>query len=316
MDTTKALDAAEFREYFDEIPEDEYASEIQKRCDKTGFTSLPFDPDYVEDETGTPTTHAAIIESVHGVKNPIIFGDRHSVLVRELRAASHVDNWSVEKANICAQFLEVVEHIARSAWFRTPPKCTYIGTKSNSSALVEMEVPNVEKTMAILAFVRQIFAEHRQDGLFEAMCVIFAEHCGDSGKALWMSECLSAFTRDLESESGFFGLGGRKCREILNMFLYGAGLMHAKPHSHFREDGNLAEAIDEHGRERVVAAFHFALHSVMRVPFNAYPVIRQEFLHWTRTCGMAAPNRVELVELFRNVGSHHDTAERHNEHQP
>lgn len=302
VNAVEKLDVEDFREYFIDVTEEQVVAEMQLSGASAGFTSLPFDPDYVEDETGVPTTHLAIIECVHGVKEPIIFGESQSLLVRELRDATNSDKWSVEKANICAQFLEVVSHISRSQWIQNPPTISYIGKKSGDSKLVAMKVPSVEATMAVLAFVRQIFAEHRQDGLFAAACEIFSEHCGDGGKVLWMNERISTFTNTLGSANGFFDLGGRTCLQILNMFLYGAGLMHAKPHSQFREDDKLAEAIEEFGRERVIAAFHFVLHSVMQVPFSAYPVIRKEFQHWISNCAFTAPSRVRLATLFANVG--------------
>ncbi len=182
-----------------------------------------------------------------------------------------------------------------------PPRISFLGETSGSTHLAEMRIPNVEKTMAILAFVRQLFAEHKQDGLFAATCEVFTQHCGDSGKVDWMNERVSSFTNRLGSPTGFFDLGARSCRDVLNMFLYGAGLMHAKPHFRHREDDKLASAIEEFGRERVVSAFHFTLHSVMEIPFSAYKVIRKELQYWLADCAMTKPSRVQLATLFANV---------------
>ncbi len=96
VETTTKLDVEEFREYFDEVLETEFASEIQKRGGEFGIRGIPFDPDYVEDETGTPTTHLAIIECVHGIKDPIIIGEPESVLIRKLQTPLNVSEWSVE----------------------------------------------------------------------------------------------------------------------------------------------------------------------------------------------------------------------------
>jgi hypothetical protein len=169
-----------------------------------------------------------------------------------------------------------------------------------------MRVPNVEKTMAILAFIRQIFADHRQDGLFAATCEVFEQHCGDSGKVVWMNERLTSFANKLNAPTHLLDLGGRSHLDVLNMFLYGAGLMHAKPHSRHREDNKLADAIREFGRERVVTAFHFTLHSVMAIPLSAYKVIRKEFGYWLAECELEKPSRVQLAGLFASVKSEPD----------
>jgi hypothetical protein len=301
LDVSQKLNVSEYREYFDDVSEESLGAQIQSRGGEAGFSSMPFDPDYVEDETGAQTTHIRIIECVHGVKDPVIVGDYKNVICRKLRPAANLDTWSVEKANICSQFLEVVEQIAKSEWLRTPPSVSYVGSKSGTAELVELKIPNVEKTMSILAFVRQMFSAHKQDGLFVEACKIFTEHCGDGGKVWWMNERVSAFARTLDSPSFFVKLGEWKCSEILNMFLYGAGLMHAKPHTTYREDTRLTEAITEHGRERVVVAFHFALHSVMQVPLSVYPVVRQELKYWTDSCQMTLPSRVRLTDLFHVV---------------
>jgi hypothetical protein len=301
LDVTPKIDISEFREYFDELSEDECTKEIEKRSHSGGFTTIPFDPDYVEDENGDRISHTEIIECVHGIKEPILIGHPRSVLSRKLQPPQNLDKWSVETANAFDQFLEVTANIARSEWFRTPPKVSYVASKAGPAELVEMHVPNVEKTMAILAFVRQIFSGHRQDGLFLSICTAFAQHCGDGGKIIWMNERASAFSDTLGKSNGFFDLGGKTSQEVLDMFLYGAGLMHAKPHSQYKEDEKLAVAIGVHGRERVISAFHFALHSVMRVPFSAHAVVRQEFSHWLDNFGFTPPSRVPLNDLFANV---------------
>ena len=297
LDAVERLSIEECRGYFDDIAEDDFSSEIQARCGNAGFTTLPFDPEYVEDETGTPISPAEIIECVHGVKDPIVFGNSHSVLRRGIKSPRDCDKWTVQKANQFSQFIEVLEQIARSEWFRLPPRITYVGKKAGPSKLVESQVPNLEKTMTILAFVRQIFADHKQDGLFVSICEFFEEHCGDGGKILWMNERKEAFSRALSSH-GLFNLGGKTNLEVLNMFLYGAGLMHAKPHAHFREDGKLAKAIEEHGRERTITAFHFSLHDVMAVPLSTYDVVKREFFYWIEDAAMLKPDRVRLTQLF------------------
>jgi hypothetical protein len=301
IEISSYLNIAEFREYFDDIAEADLTAEIEKCDGEFGFRRAPFDPDYVEDETGTPTSHLEIIEAIHGVKDPIIYGDAKSVLRREFKEPLRVGDWSVESSNVCAHFIEVVQQIYRSQWLQTPPRISFVGDKSTPSRLAEMRVPGVEQTMAILAFIRQLFADHKQDSLFEATCEIFARHCGDQGKVHWINERVASFSSRLNQSPGFFNLGGRTCLDVLNMFLYGAGLMHAKPHSHFREDDKLASAISEFGRERVVAAFHFTLHSVMEIPFSALRVIGREYQHWIENCGMAKPTRVQLLTLFSNV---------------
>ena len=97
INTAPKLNVSDFRDYFDDVTEEQVAVAMKSGGSDESFTSIPFDPDYVEDESGTPTSHLAIIECIHGVKDPIIIGESQSVLVRELRDPNNTSDCRLKR---------------------------------------------------------------------------------------------------------------------------------------------------------------------------------------------------------------------------
>ena len=85
------------------------------------------------------------------------------------------------------------------------------------------------------------------------------------------------------------------------MFMYGAGLMHSS--SDHGDDIKLHNFIKQHGVQKVVMIFNSSLRDIFSFAIAIYPVIEQDYTHWTRNMGLAEETRVSIPDLFKGFTS-------------
>jgi hypothetical protein len=287
-----------YRKYFIEKPE---SPTEDKEPHHQSFVFVNLNREYFEDETGVEITHYAMMQHVSGQEEPVILGDPESVLRLALSAPINVSQWLEESANTVAQFLDVVERICGSKWYRRPPIFTFEiqsgGDQSkfpatSDSELLEAVFPDHSETIAVLAYFRQL---HAADRLFTRTCETFIRTCGDERKTFWMNERLESYREMVDSGPvPFTELGTR--REIIKMFMYGAGLLHAT--SNDGADVRLAEMIGRHGKHRVVMVFNHCLWDILSDALTVYHVVKREYRYWVDSCGLTRPTRVDIPSLF------------------
>ena len=157
---------------------------------KGGFHTVNLGREYFEDESGQPITSYEMIQHVSGIECPVIIGDPKSILRLGVSAPSDLNLWSTHKANTIAQFLDVVQRICTSAWYRSPQSLTTLVAKSGSRDLLEALGPNDHAVMSVLPYFRQL---HAQDNLLANAIDAYVMHCSDARKVHWMSERRNAF---------------------------------------------------------------------------------------------------------------------------
>ena len=86
-------------------------------------------------------------------------------------------------------------------------------------------------------------------------------------------------------------------REILDIFLYGAGLIHARGKKQADRD-RLKEILKTYPREKLVMSFHSSMKYLFDDAVTVYPVLKQDFLHWTNDLGMTGPDLVDIAKLL------------------
>jgi hypothetical protein len=266
------------------------------------FVFVNLNREYFEDEAGREVSLYAMIQHVSGQEEPVILGDPESVLRLAPSTPINVSQWSEESANTIAQFLDVVERICGSKWYRRPPVFTFEFQSdgdstefpaASDSQLLEAVFPDHTETIAVLAYFRQL---HAADRLFTRTCETFLRTCGDHRKSLWMTERLESFRCMVDSSPiPFTEMGTR--REIIRMFMYGAGLLHAN--SNDGADVKLAEMIGKHGQHRVVMVFNNCLWDILNDAIAIYHIVKNDFIYWVDSCGLAKPTRIDIPSLFK-----------------
>ncbi|TWT52350.1 hypothetical protein KOR42_30360 [Thalassoglobus neptunius] len=110
-----------YRNLFTEVPDNNVEAFFNDpvRHDR-GFQTVSVTTEYYEDEKGTPVSNYEMIQHVSGQEFPIIVGDPESVMKLGPVSAVNTTEWSLEKANTIAQFLDVVQRIQASDWYRSP----------------------------------------------------------------------------------------------------------------------------------------------------------------------------------------------------
>jgi len=78
--------------------------------------------------------------------------------------------------------------------------------------------------------------------------------------------------------------------------MYGSGLVHRT--SDKGCEAELARAVQEYGRERLVMAFNSACRDVCLSAFYVYHVIKQDYEHWIGPEGCQGPGRIDINALL------------------
>jgi hypothetical protein len=288
-----------YRKLFTEIPGNDvgafYNDPVRHH---RGFQTVSLSTEYFEDETGTPISKYEMMQHVSGQEFPILVGDPESVLKLGPSSAVNASEWSIDKANTIAQFLDVVERIRASDWYRSPRFVTTLTRKNDGSQLLEARFPDDKDTMSVLAYFRQL---HAGDNLVAKACDAYIAHTGDGRKQWWVKERKQSFELLIESPPVPYNTNGQTRRQIIRMFMYGARLLHSS--SHHGDDATLAAFISHHGSHQAVMVFNSCLMDFFRVAGTIYPVLHQDYTHWVTEDGFVAASRVQILNLFEGFSS-------------
>ncbi|MCG6157504.1 hypothetical protein [Rubinisphaera margarita] len=289
-----------YRELFTEIPgNDLQAFSTDPLRHDRGFQTISVDTEYFEDETGTPISKYEMLQHVSGQEFPIIVGDPETVLKLGPVSAVNIRDWTTQRANTIAQFLDVVERIHASEWYRSPRFVTsLIHKRAGESRLLEAEFPDDEDTMSVLAYFRQL---HAVDKLVTKACEAYIAHAGDDRKRWWVNERERSFESLIDAPPAPFNTNGQTRRQIIRMFMYGAGLLHSS--SNHGDDAALDAFISHHGKYQAVMIFNSCLMDFFRVAVTIYPVIRQDYYYWINDDGLASASRTSIPDLFQGFTS-------------
>ena len=192
----------------------------------------------------------------------------------------------------------MIERIHASSWLRSPKYITSLSRKSDGNHLLEALFPDDAETIAILAYFRQL---HASDRLLSKACTAYVQHSGDQRKRIWIDERRQTFDGLVDSSPTTYGIKDKSRREIIRMFMYGAGLLHSS--SSHGDDVALKEFISRHEKHGALMIFNSCLMDFFQVAATIHPVIRQDYLHWINNDGFAAADRVTIPDLFREFRS-------------
>lgn len=288
-----------YRQHFKEMQDGELESHWQGSS--RGFTFVNLNREYFEDENGSEVSHYDMIRHVSGQDEPIIVGDPDSILRLGLSSPREDAGWTTESANAIAQFLDVVKRVCNSEWYARGHSLTFevqrgrdnsLFPELSESKLLEAVFPNDKETMGVLAYFRQL---HAGDKLLIRACDTYVQTCSDGRKNWWINERKEAFKRTVDSPPVPFNVLDTR-RDILRMFMYGAGLLHAT--SNTGDDAKLANLIDSHGKERAVTIFNSCLFDFLSIAVDVFRVVSPDYEHWLDQHSMARPTRVEIPNLF------------------
>lgn len=288
-----------YRHLFTEVPHNDIAAfHAESAWRERGFQTVSVALEYFEDETGAPISKNEMMQHVSGHSFPIIVGDPASVMKLGPLSPINTGDWTVEKANVIAQFLDVVQRIHASNWYRAPRSMTSVIRASGGSKLLEARFPSDQDTMSVLAYFRQL---HAGDELVAKACDCYLSHASDDRKRWWIKDRQQVFASLVDSPPVPHVTNGHTRRQIVRMFMYGAGLLHSE--SDHGDDIALDQFVGHHGKHKAVMVFNACLMDFLRVAAAIHLVIQQDFTHWLATDGLAAPTRVGIQDLFEGFTS-------------
>jgi len=287
-----------FRRHFRVVSDEEKALLFSEAESGRTTTLVRPDGEYFEDETGKEMNNYEMIQHVTGQENPILRGDAKSVTRLGPTAPTAVEEWNVKTANTIAQFLDVIERICDSAWYRSPQSITFevakasVAFNGDRSRLLEAEFPNHEETSAVLAYFRQL---HGGDKLLVNAVDCYLKHCSDARKRLWVQERKEAFADVVDNPPAPLE-ANYTCRRVIQMFMYGAGLLHSTSNDGAEKD--LEKLIGDKGVERATALFNHCLLDLLSVAISVYQVIKQDFMHWFADYDLPEPDEQLSIVVF------------------
>lgn len=290
-----------FRKHFIEVDKTNNKPANEEAARKIGrFTSVRLNIEYFEDETGRPISEYEMLQLISGNSQPVIMGNSNSVRMLGHSKPILENEWTTESANTLSQFLNVIERIYASAWYAssntvsheikaTPEKS---GSICEKSTLLQAIFPNDEETLAVLAYIRQL---HGVDRLFAKAAEMYVKHCGDERKRFWVQAELEQFRTTVDSPPCLFGIDCTR-REIIQMFMYGAGLLHST--SNHGDDKKLAKLFEDYGRHRAVIVFNHCLLDICGAAVPTYHVVKHDYEYWIKEGGLSPSERTEIKTLF------------------
>jgi hypothetical protein len=217
-----------------------------------GFTI----PGYHEDQEGKPLGELAFMQAVAGSRDIIVIGNPASVMQDGPTDMVRRELWTVERANLIARFLELIEVVFGSEWIRSGPSAQYTFNPDGSIKLLSFDHPPVYMVASVLLFLRQLISQ--DDKVFRLATDYYLCHCGDERKRWYVKERRDAFKDQMQSVDGSFGLKISHA-ELIDLFLYGLGMVHQdKP----EKATAFADIVRQHGRVAVMQSIHMALLSV------------------------------------------------------
>jgi len=212
---------------------------------------------------------------------------------------NNASNWTLDDANDLARFLQIVEALNKSRWFRGGVELSYDtdGTTSGFSN------PDSDSVVAAIALIRQFML--KQDKIFEHTLKAYRNYCGDGVKILFVDMELQFFQKllirplHISEHHDEPELKKLTVERMIDLVVYGSGLFHRK--SRDKLEPEFSALLSNCPREKILFAFHACCRSVLRHAFNVLPVIRQDFTHWINSGECTPPSRAGIANLFDDI---------------
>jgi hypothetical protein len=260
--------------------------------------------DYFEDEAGNPLDEIALAQIMTGDENPILPFNVGSVLRLGPVGIVRKELWTVESANALAHFFQLVEVIGTSDWLKSALSISTPTASGIHPCVNSFECPSLGQMYSILLPVRQLYAS---DNAFNHACKVYLRHVEDERKRWWVGQTHKMFNAYLESVPSPHAIENYKVRELLDLVMYGAGLVHysqSKPETrqHFKD------AVTRHQREWVIFTFIMYCRELYSYANRAYFILRQDYEYWLSAEGCRPPDLLFMRGLFTSHRLRPDTA--------
>lgn len=247
--------------------------------------------DYFEDDSGNGHDLVGLMKIATGQENPIILGEPGSVLRLGPSDIVRKELWDVETANTIAHYLQIVEVIGQGTWLDTELQFTLPG---QSGKVPNFQCPSLSHVYSVLLPIRQLYGD---DQTFNKTIKLYLNHVQDDRKRWWIEETKKSFNSFLRSKQGHFAIDNYTVQQLLDLVLYGAGLVHysrtpIETRVHFKE------AIRKHSRERVIFVFLSNCRLLFNYAVQTYQVIAQDFHSWTTLRQCCKPDLLFVDSLF------------------
>lgn len=276
----------QFRPSFKECSDDDFQNLIAN-CEKS---SSIFIPHYFEDEAGTALGQVGLTQILTDETDPVIGGNIFSVTRLGACSIKDKQNWTVDKANDIAHYLDLCRRLANKRWFNEEMRL-------QTSPTVTLIFPDADATDSALLTIRQFF--ERRDDSFNQACKHYVEHASDGRKIAWVRHEQDKF-KALQSTACVPDLGGMSNKEVLELYAYGALRIHRCPNSkHLPQE--FAQAVANYGRERVMFGVGAACKLMLSPALCAAPAIAQDYKYWVENEGCCDSTQNPLPQLFGNI---------------
>lgn len=250
--------------------------------------------DYFEDETGNPLDEIGLTQVLTGQEYPILLHNVASVLRLGPTGMVRKEQWTTDTANALAHFFQLVEVIGTSEWLRSELSICTPAAAGPAPWIKSFRCPDLGQMYSILSPIRQLYAS---DDAFNHACNVYMRFVKDERKRAWIKETKKCFNGYLESVSRPYAVESYTVRQLLDLVMYGAGLVHyAQTPSQTRQ--NFKDAVTRHHREWVIFAFIMCCRELYRYANHAYFVLRQDYEAWLTTEACQPPDIVFLQGLF------------------
>jgi len=270
-----------YRDYFKEVKLNEISSENKDIIQY--YTA--FLEDYFEDENGEGMDEIGIIRCLSGQDSPVILGNVRSVLQLGPSSLRNKGRWEQKHSDTLAHFLQVHGQIANSSWLKEKCNLKIIGDN------IESEVPSLEQLIYVSVYFRQLYSE--RDRLFKDACDTYMNFVENEAKQQWVMYEKKCFLGGLNGPPMFPPGGKVSSKEIIEVFLYGALIIHSNKSNREADKEKrrfFKKLLGEWGKEKLVFSLNGCLKQLYNHVATVAPVIYQDLAYWQRTEKIPAPD--------------------------
>jgi len=286
-------DILEFRDVF---RESDLSGDDYKKYDSIyGF----YLTDYFEDKNANRMDEITIMRYLTGHEKPIIWGNAKSILQLDPSPIKDIEKWRQNDSDIIAHFIQVQRQIVESRWAKSKLRIQYTENCTESATL-----PDFESLVYASIYFRQLSSE--DDKLFKLACDTYNRFVDNDAKKQWIKHERKAFDKLLNAQIFPFRSQIITNRELIEIFLYGALIIHAPNQINHSNRTKLEQLLKVELREKIGYGVNSCYKHLLNYVSNVALLIYKDYSYWLNNYNIPKPNIYWHSKLFGTYSSSAD----------
>jgi hypothetical protein len=252
--------------------------------------------DYFEDQNTNGMDEITIMRHLTGQEKPIIEGNAKSILQLGPSPIKDIQKWRQNDSDILAHFIQVQRQIVESKWAKSKLRIQYTEKHTESATL-----PEFESLVYASIYFRQLYSEN--DKLFKLACDTYNRFVDNDAKKQWIKHERKAFDELLNAQIFPFRFQNITNKELIEIFLYGALIIHAPSPINPSNRTKLEQLLKIEPREKIGYGVNSCYKHLLNHVSNVALLIYKDYSYWLNNFNIPKPNIHWHSKLFGTYSS-------------